>query len=170
MRLADGSQIVLRLLNEEIEINTDYGKLKVPVAHIRRIDVGLRYPEGVEKRVEGALARLRDADSKVRIAAGKELVHLNELAYPALLRAAKSADLEFKRQAAELVRELEDKVPGELLWLRDRDIIVTTQFPIVGRIEGLSLKVHSRIFGQGQLAVDKHNAGAVADRQVGGRR
>ncbi|HEV3262058.1 MAG TPA: hypothetical protein VG013_34725 [Gemmataceae bacterium] len=151
VRLAEGSQVNLRLLTEEIEITTAYGKLKVPVADVRRIDVGFRYPEEVEKRVEAAVARLGDADVKVRESAEKELVRLKELAYPALRRAVHSKDPEIKRQAAALVRDLEDKLPAEQLERQEPDVIITTRFPITGRIEGPALKVHSQVFGDGRL-------------------
>src|SRR5436309_1651496 len=56
VRLADGSVVKMRLLTEEIEVATRYGTLKVPMADIRRIDIGFRYPEGTEKRIEAAVA------------------------------------------------------------------------------------------------------------------
>ena len=151
VRLTDGSLIDLRLLAKELDIITGNKKVKVSVADVRRIDVGFRYSEGVENRVEAAVARLKDADFKVRDAAGKELLDLKELAFPALTRAVKSDDLEVKRRATVLVRKLEDKLPSELLRNREHDLIVTPQFPIAGRIVGLTLKVQSRIFGDGQL-------------------
>ena len=151
VRLADGSLVNVRLLTEEVEITTRYGKLKVPAADVRRIDVGFRYPEGVEKRVGEAVARLGDADFKVRDAASEELRRLKERAYPALKQAANSADEEVKRRAAELVRELEDKLPAEQLEIRDHDVLVTPLFPIAGRIEERALKVQSPVFGEVQI-------------------
>jgi hypothetical protein len=151
VRLVDGSLVDLRLLTKQIDITTRDGKRKVPVADIRRIDVGFRYPEGTQRRVEAAVAQLGHANFRVRDAAGKELLRLKELAYPALTRAAQSANLETKRRATQLVRDLEGKLPDELLRVREDDVIVTPQAPIMGRIEGASLKVHSRIFGEGEL-------------------
>ena len=71
VRLTDGSMVKMRLLTEEIEVATRYGNLKVPLADVRRIDVGFRYPDGVEKRIEDAVARLGSGDFKVREAAGR---------------------------------------------------------------------------------------------------
>jgi hypothetical protein len=148
--MADGRQLNMHLLTEAIEITTRYGKLKVPVADIRRIDIGLRYPEGLKARVEAAVTRLGDTDFKAREAAGAELLRLKELAYPALKQATKSADLEIRRRAADLMRKLEDTVPGEQLRVGEDDV-VTAQFPIVGKIEGLVLKGHSPASGEVQV-------------------
>src|SRR5437763_1716326 len=82
--------VTVRLLTEELEIRTRYGKLLVPVSDVRRIEVGFRYPEGVERRVEQAVERLGSADFKDRDAAGTDLLRLKELAYPALKRATHS--------------------------------------------------------------------------------
>jgi hypothetical protein len=151
--MADGRRISLRLLTEAVEITTRYGKLKVPLADIRRIDVGLRYPEGVKARVEAAVARLGDADFAARQAAGAELLRLKELAYPALKQALKSTDLEIRRRATELVRTMEDTVPAELLQVGESDVVVTPLFPIVGRIEALVLEGHSPASGEVQVRV-----------------
>src|SRR5262249_32309451 len=135
--LNDGSQLSLWLLTKEIAINTPYGRLRVPVADIRRIDLGLRYPEGVQKQIEAALARLGHDDFQVREAAGRELLRYKALAYPALRSALQSQDAEMKRRATRLVRQLKDSLPAEQLRLREHDRIDTRLFPIVGRVEEL---------------------------------
>jgi hypothetical protein len=151
VRLADGSLVTLWLLTDEIDIATAYGRLKVPVADIRRIDVGLRYPDGAEKRIEVAVSRLGDDDVNVREAAGKELRQLKVLAYPALRRAVRSENPEIKRRATGLVRNLQEELPSEMLELQEYDLIVTSRFSIAGRIEGLALRVRSHVFGERQL-------------------
>src|SRR5207244_2819268 len=118
---------------------------------VRKIEVGFRYPEGVEKRVEAAVARLGAADFKAREAAGAELLRLKELAYPALKRALKSEDQEVKRRAEELVKEMEEKVPPEALRQRDQDVVFTAHFPVAGRIKAVALKGRSPVFGELQL-------------------
>jgi hypothetical protein len=54
----DGRQVELRLLTEAVEITTRYGKLKVPLADVRRIELGARHPEEARKQAEAAVARL----------------------------------------------------------------------------------------------------------------
>src|SRR5439155_6042505 len=114
-------------------------------------DVGFRYPEGVEKRVEAAVAALGAGDFKAREVASADLLRLRELAYPALKRAVKSDDQEVKRRAADIVRGLEDRLPADKLRLRDHDVVYTSHFPIAGRIKALALKGHSAVFGEVQM-------------------
>jgi hypothetical protein len=52
VRLIDGSQVNLRLLTQQIEIVTAYGKLKVPVGDIQGINIGRRYPNGAQNQQE----------------------------------------------------------------------------------------------------------------------
>lgn len=150
VQLADGNVINMAVLTDAIEIDTEFGKLKVPVSQVRGIVVGLRYPAEMEKRIAGAVDRLGSDDAGVRAAARRELAGFKEMAYPALHRASASPDVE--RLAAELIRELEEK-PGEPLRRRDRDVLFTTSFSIIGRIETPILKVRSRIFGEGELRI-----------------
>ena len=56
---------------------TQFGKLTVPVRHIRRIDFGLHVPEGTDKKVEDAIRRLAHAEFKERESAVRELVALH---------------------------------------------------------------------------------------------
>jgi hypothetical protein len=151
LRLADGSESKVRLLTEEIVITTPYGQLKVPVAYARRIEVGFRYPEGVEKRIGAAVARLGDADFKAREAASEELRRLKAWAYPALKRAAGSEDLEVSTRVGRLLREMKNTAPAEQLQRSDRDIVVTPSFTIVGRLQAQALKVHSAKAGVSQV-------------------
>lgn len=42
VRFADGSTIRMVLTQTAVEVSTRYGKLEVPVAHIRRVEFGFR--------------------------------------------------------------------------------------------------------------------------------
>ena len=54
----------MELLPDEIEVKTEFGKLIVPVRQIRRIEFGLHYPEGVEKKIDAAIKKLASAQYK----------------------------------------------------------------------------------------------------------
>src|ERR1700722_14884467 len=94
VRFADDSVVKMILQNGSIDVATRFGKLSVPAQDMRRIELGMRIPEATAKRIEAALANLGNADFKKRDAAVVELIGLRELAYPALLRAARSSDAE----------------------------------------------------------------------------
>src|SRR5262249_32380763 len=88
VQFGDGSLVKLTLLDPKLDIATRYGKLSVPLNEIRRIELGVRYPEGALQKIQDAITRLGDADYKKREAASGELLAFRELAYPHVRRAA----------------------------------------------------------------------------------
>jgi hypothetical protein len=151
LRLADGSLIDMSLLTKHLEMNTPKGKLRIPIDTVRRIDVGFRYPDGLGDRVDAAVARLGHANFRIRETAGKTLLNLREVAYPALKLAVTSDDLEIKLRATDLARRLEQLLPAELLRIRRDDVVVTSGHTTTGRIDGAGLRFRSRVFGDVQL-------------------
>jgi hypothetical protein len=151
VRFADDSTVKMVLQNSSIEVATRYGKLTVPVGEIRRIELGLRVPEGAAKRIDAAIALLGSPDFKQREAATAELLELRELAYPALQQAARSADAEVVRRAKEALKTLAETVPAEKLHLPRHDTVVAQDFTIVGQVEASSLKARSPYFGETSL-------------------
>ncbi len=148
VRLADRSKVHVRPITKDIEIKTRYGNLQVPIADVRRIEVGIRRSEEMEKRVAAAIDRLGDPNESVRDGAGRELIGLRERAYSALIRAARSENPEIKRRASRLADELSKKLGGRF---SDRDVIVTPLFAMAGRIDEQDLKVESPTFGERKL-------------------
>src|SRR5262249_13212483 len=55
---ANASVVRVTLLAEKIEVDTVYGKLSVPVRDVRRIEFGMRLPEGADKKIETAIKQL----------------------------------------------------------------------------------------------------------------
>ena len=151
VRFADDSVVKMVLQHSTIEVATRYGKLSVPVQDMRRIEFGLRIPEATAKRIEAAVAALGNSDFKKRDAANAELLSLRELAYPSLLRAARSRDPEVTRRAEEAIKAIAEKVPAEKLHLPLHDTVVTTDFTIVGQVEAPTLKAQTPYFGETNL-------------------
>jgi hypothetical protein len=151
VRLADGSAVRMTLTQTHIDVTTRYGKLSVPVADVKRIDFGFRYPEGAQAKIEDAVAKLGASNYRQREAAATELLALKELAYPALKRAAQSADAEVVKRAEELLKKIEEKVPAERLKVGENDLIHTQEFTIAGRIDAPVLRARSPYFGDVQV-------------------
>jgi hypothetical protein len=151
VRFADDSIVKMVLQHSAIEVATRYGKLTVPVGEIRRIDFGRRVPEDLAKRIDAAIARLGSPEFQQRDAASAELLGLRELAYPALQRAAHSADLEVARRARDALKTLAETVPAERLHVPRHDTIVTLDFTIVGQVEVPVLKARTPYFGDTSL-------------------
>jgi hypothetical protein len=150
--MTDDSTFKLTVRDERIEVTTRFGKLTIPVGDINKIEFGLRLPEDVGRKIEAAVADLSSADFKKREAASATLLALKELAYPALLRAAKDKDAEVARRAEDILEKVREVVPAERLELRGDDVIYTTEdSKIIGRIVASSFKVDTPQFGEQQL-------------------
>ena len=66
---ANGSKVRMAILQENFEVQTDYGKLTIPLKDLRRIDFGLHLPPGAEGKIAVALKKLNSPQFKERDAA-----------------------------------------------------------------------------------------------------
>ena len=146
-RFADNSVVTLHVSDASLAVTTKYGKLTVPLAEVKRIDLGFRYPEGTEAKVNEAAENLGSTDFKTREQAQKQLLAFGELALPAVRRAMKSSIVEASRRAEEVLKKLEDTLPKEKLEIREYDVIVTATMTIKGNIETTGLKAKTKYFG-----------------------
>jgi hypothetical protein len=152
---ADGSTVKMSLVQDDIEIISRYGRFKVPVEDIVRIEFGFRYPEGVEERVKAGIDGLGDANFRRREAASAELVELAEYAYPALQEAIKSTDSEVAKRAEEVAKKIEESTDQEKLTIPRNDVIVTRDFAFPGRIDATHFKARTSYFGEIQVALSE---------------
>jgi hypothetical protein len=151
VRYIDGSTMKLRLRDERIEFQTPYGKLLIPVRDIERIEFAFRIPEDVARQIDEAIADLGKTEFRRREAASAALLELRERAYPALLKAEKSADAEVARRARGLLEKIREEVPPEQLEFSPNDVVYTAGSKNSGRLAPASLKVHTFQFGEQQL-------------------
>ncbi|MGH7225903.1 MAG: hypothetical protein ACRELF_22010, partial [Gemmataceae bacterium] len=147
----DGSNLKMLLRDEKITLATPHGKLLIAVTDIQRIEFATRVSEEDAKRIRTAIANLGSADFSKREAASVQLLKLREKGYPALLRAAKSKDLEVVKRAKELIQQITAGVPAEQLVVRPKDVVRTSDSMISGRIEGVAIKAHTSQFGALQV-------------------
>src|SRR5436853_5167413 len=82
VRFADGSVVRMNIMQESIEVSTKYGKLTIPTDDIRRIDMGLHLPTGIEQQIEGAIRNLSSEAFKQREDATKDLLQAGHWAIP----------------------------------------------------------------------------------------
>lgn len=147
-RFADDSTVRLSVLDPTVSVVTKYGKLSIPLADVRKVDLGFRYPDGVEAKVEEALDALGSPNFRSREEAERALVGIGEFAVPGVRRALKSTDPEVVRRAEAVMKKLKDKLPEEKLEQHDQDVVVTDEFTVRGRLEGAGLKTRTRYFGE----------------------
>lgn len=148
VRFGDGSKVRMLLLQESVEIVTRYGKLAVPTSDIRGIDLGVHLPDGTQEKIDAALKRLSSPSFKERDAAVNDLVALGGHAYPALLRAAKTSELEVAQRVQAAIKRIQAKLTPDLLRTSTNDRVITTDFPISGRIVSPTLRAKTPYFGE----------------------
>jgi hypothetical protein len=151
VRFTNGSIVVMDMLQDKIEIVTEYGKLVVPPKDIRNIEFGLHPTDEEGQRLEEALQRLSSKVYKDRESAVTDLIALGPLAYLRLQTAAKSTDPEIARRAESALKTIREKTPARLLRARPDDLVRTNKFSIVGRITTPTLKAKADDFGDLEL-------------------
>src|ERR1700721_1789047 len=55
IRLTDGSALHLALLEEQIDVATPYGKLRIKLKNVMRIEFGVRTPPELARKIEAAV-------------------------------------------------------------------------------------------------------------------
>ena len=83
-RFVDDSVLKVSALESVLTVTTKYGKLTIPLADVVRIEVGFRFPDGVESQVERGVEALGAPAFRDREEAEKVLFKLGEYAVPAL--------------------------------------------------------------------------------------
>jgi hypothetical protein len=148
LRFADGSTVKMIVLEPSLDITTRFGKLTVPWSEVRRVEFGLRYPDGMLTKIETAITQLGGPDFKTREAAQAELLRYGELAFPHVLKTIQEGSPEASKRARAIVEQMRERIPEEKLHIKPHDTIHTGDFPIVGRIELVAFKARSPVFGE----------------------
>ena len=148
---ADGSALPVFLPEGKVTIATKYGKLSIPLSEIVRIELGFRYPEGMEAKVTAAIGDLGASEFKQRDEAQKKLEAWGELALPALRKAAKGDNPESVRRSEEILAKLLAKLPKDLRDAPEYDVIVMENSSVRGTIETTGLKANTKFFGETTL-------------------
>ena len=151
IRFADDSTLKMVLREEQVEVVTPYGKLRVPFKEVRQIEFATRIPPEVAKRVERAIADLANTDEKVREAAVVELLKFKDRAFPALTEATKSTDADIRTRAEEVLAKLREDVPEGTTLYRKYDIVSTEEMKITGKIELPVWKARTAQFGDVEI-------------------
>jgi len=151
VKLTDGSVLRLALLEDRVEFDTPHGKLMIPVAEVKKLELGLRIAEDVEKEIKTAAADLGSGDFRKRETASAVLLKYREKSVPTVRAAMKSNDAEVAKRAEELFEKLEAVVPADRMDLPDFDVLHTEKSKIAGRVLAPTLKARSFAFGEVQL-------------------
>jgi hypothetical protein len=150
-QLRDNSTINLILHDANIELQTVYGNLKIPVAAVARIEFGVRLSADEQRRIAGAIADLGHAEPPRRDAAVAALEAMEEKAYKALVLASQGGKTEMARRATDALTKLRAAQTEEELEAFAMDVVHTSNSKFTGLIKVSSFKVGTLAFGDQQL-------------------
>lgn len=168
MHLLDGSVISGDLSVSEIEVETSFGKLVVPIDRIRSLKPGLDSNPKVLGEIEAQIKNLSSDDYKTREQAHKDLAAMGLKVRKELERFAADDNAEIKRHVGEILKEMEEQAEQaaddenattEQPWIR-LDTLVTTDFTVVGKVSPHEFQIASKY---GPLTI------ALADLKEGER-
>ncbi len=149
----DDGHLRLALEVDRLEFETPYGTLAIPVSEVRQVELALRLSDAEQKRIDAAIFSLGSSDFNQRNEGSQTLLGLGAKAYPAVLKAARHADLEVAHRAQEMAVKLRETLTEEQLVPREFDIIETEHSRIAGTIAAKQLAVITTQFGKQQLAL-----------------
>jgi len=151
---------------EHIDVATQFGALRVPIANIVRFRPGLdSFPE-VDARIKGWVKQLGDRDFATRENAHRKLSNMGLQLQSEIVKFDDGGSAERKKHLAEIRQEIEQLLDEETLTdsitapLIRLDTIETDDFTIVGKIQQQSFAIATK---HGSLEI------GIADIQMGDR-
>lgn len=152
LHLLDGSVISGDLSVTEIEVDTSFGKLVVPIEKIRSFTPGLDSNPKQLAALEALINNLSSDDYKTREQAHKDLAAMGPKIRSELERYTNSENAEIKRHVTEILKEFEEAAEEagddeegaeEQPWVR-LDTVVTTDFTVVGKVSPPEFTIQSK--------------------------
>jgi hypothetical protein len=152
LHLFDGSVISGDLSVSEIEVDTTFGKLVVPIEKIRSFTPGLDANPKQLAALEALINNLSSDDYKTREQAHKDLAAMGPKIRNELARYTDSDNAEIKRHVTEILKEFEEaaeeagedeEATAAQPWVR-LDTVVTTDFTVVGKVSPPEFTIQSK--------------------------
>jgi len=152
--LMDGSVIAGELSVESIDVQTEFGKLTIPVTKILSITPGLDSHTKLSEQIKKLIAGLGDDDYKTREQSHKDLLAMGPSVRDVVAGYTDDKNAERKRHATEIVKKFDEmqesavddidgdsKKGGKLV---SYDVVETANFTIAGRISPSAFQVASK--------------------------
>jgi hypothetical protein len=151
IHLMDGSQIGGKLAAKDIEVETAFGPLKIPVTSIKSLTPGLGSHPKVTQDLTTLVEKLGSPVFGEREAAQKSLLEMGPSIRLQLERSANDPDTERKTRVKALLDEFdqieadaaEEEATGAHKMI-ERDTVETTDFTVVGRIVQQDFEIISK--------------------------
>ncbi|MEZ6141781.1 MAG: LCCL domain-containing protein [Zavarzinella sp.] len=152
--LTDKSKVRFQILEEKLQLKTEYGMLEIPMKDVVSIKIGLRISEAEEKIIANAIADLGNAEFRTREGAGKLLKEFREKSLPALKVALNHEDGEISKRAEEILFQMENLIPEERQQLPPYDVVTTKTSKIAGVLQKDTIQAKSIALGEVTLKLD----------------
>lgn len=168
LNLMDGTIVSGDLSVSEIQVETEFGTLTIPIASIVKFTPGLESHPKLADELQALIEALGGDDYKNREAAHKQLLGMGPKIRPILEGYRNDENAERKKHVDQILKELEeqegdeDELEGSAADTRlvPYDTVVTPKFTVVGRISPEQFEIKSKF---GTLSV------SLSDVQSGER-
>jgi hypothetical protein len=147
LHLMDGSVVSGKLSMSSFTVDTEFGKLEIPVSRVVRFTPGLDSHPKQRQHINTLILQLGANTAELRDTAQKELSGMGIAVKPLLEPYRDDKDPERKKRIAEMLEEFEqaaeEEEPGQdkRAQLINADSIETPQFTVVGKISPQSFQV-----------------------------
>jgi hypothetical protein len=173
LHLQDGSVISGDLSISEIAVETQFGKLVVPIDKIRSFTPGLDANTKLDEQIQALIKDLGSDDYKTREQAHKDLAAMGRKVLKELEKFTADENAEVKRHVTEILKELEEAAEeaedlegsSAATPLPRMDTVVTTDFTVLGRVAPGQFEIQSKY---GPLTIQLADI-ARGEREVGER-
>jgi hypothetical protein len=173
LHLQDGSVISGDLSISEIAVETQFGKLIIPIDKIRSFTPGLDANTKLDEQIQGLIKDLGSDDYKTREQAHKDLAAMGRKVQKELEKFAADENAEVKRHVTEILKEVEEAAEdgdeessmNALQPLARLDTVVTTDFTVLGKVAPGQFEILSKY---GPLTIQLADI-ARGEREVGER-
>lgn len=174
LHLQDGSVISGDLSVAEVTVETQFGKLTVPIAKVRSFTPGLESNTKAAEQINGLVEKLGSDDYKTREQAHQDLSAMGVRVQKELEKHVGSENAELKRHVSEILKELEEAAEEQAdddaeasvasPWIQ-LDTVVTTDFTVLGKVTPQDFTIASK-YGPLKIALGDISR---AERETGAR-
>jgi hypothetical protein len=153
LHLQDGSVISGDLSVTEVTVETQFGKLTVPISKIRSFTPGLDSNKKAAGQINALIEKLGGDDYKTREQAHKDLAAMGVRVKNELEKHVASENAELKRHVTEILKEQEEAAEeqadddaagaSDTPWI-PLDTVVTTDFTVLGKVMPQDFTIDSK--------------------------
>ncbi|MBS0260760.1 MAG: hypothetical protein JSS02_02290 [Planctomycetes bacterium] len=158
LHLMEGSVVTGKLSSQSLSVETEFGKLDIPVAHIVSFTPGLDSHPEERQRIGRLIQQLGSNVAADRDAAQRTLTDLGKSIQSELARFTQDEDTERRTRVQKILAELEDADdedeadPSNGRPWPAQDSVETSLFTVVGKISPRAFEVQTQ-FGPLQVAI-----------------